>query len=80
MFCAGLRRPAIAGVYEECCERGGCARLHARSCLSSCILPFPLHPSAACLPARQGLMLGGYLSLLEEAIEWLPSTDSKNIG
>ncbi len=63
VFCAGLRRPAIAGVCEECCERGGCARLHARSCLSSCFLPFPLHPSAACLPARQGLMLGGYLSV-----------------
>lgn len=71
---------AIAGVCEECCESGGCARLHARSCLSSCILAFPLHPSAACLPACRGLTLGGYLSLLEEAIEWLPSTDSKNIG
>lgn len=79
MFCSGLRRPAIAGVCEECCERGGCARLHACSCLSSCILPIPLHPSAACLSARQGLMLGGYFSLLEEAVEWLPSRTAKTL-
>lgn len=32
-----VTRSAIAGVCEECCESGGCARLHARSCLSSCI-------------------------------------------
>ncbi len=41
VFCAGLHHPAIAGVCEECCERGGCAHLHARSCLSSCILAIP---------------------------------------